>query len=208
MALSAGETATAVAYVGVIPVFGFDDEVVGVSYFGGFDDLFHRGVFNAESDVVVERVVEKDSFLVDITHERAEVVDAHVANVDAVYGDLAVLHVVETWEEVGESGFSGARLPDKSDSGAGWDLEVDVVDNLVCAVAERYVFIADVAFEVWDSYGIIGVLDRIVGREDFVDTFHRGEPFLNGVHCFGELFSGVDDVVENHQVVNERRGTH
>ena len=52
-------------------MFAFHDEVVGVGNFGGFDDLFHGGVFDAESDVVVERVVEENCLLVHVSDEGA-----------------------------------------------------------------------------------------------------------------------------------------
>ena len=68
LALAAGETAAAVADIGVIAFFGGHDEVVGIGYAGGLLHLLGCGVVNAEGYVVVEGVVEQDCLLVDVAH--------------------------------------------------------------------------------------------------------------------------------------------
>ena len=69
--LSAWEPAAAVADDSVVALFCLHDEVVGIGNLGCFDDLLHGGVLYAEGDIVVEGVVEEDSFLIDVADEGA-----------------------------------------------------------------------------------------------------------------------------------------
>ncbi len=95
LALAARETAAAVAYVGVVSVFRFHDEIVGVGYAGSLYDLFACGIGNAEGDIVVEGIVEENGLLVDIAHECAQVVYAHILDIGAVDVDASLLYVIE-----------------------------------------------------------------------------------------------------------------
>ena len=151
-------------------------------------------MFHAEGDVVVECVVEEDGLLVDIAHERAQVVHAQVAHVDAVDGYAPLVDVVESGQQVGQRRFARAALSDQRDGGAGLDAERYVLDDfLVGGVAEGHVVIFYLALQLGEAARVLGVLDGVGGREDGVDALHRGEALLYGVHGLGEVFGRVDD---------------
>ena len=106
LALAAGELAAAVADVRVVALFGGHDEVVGV---GDARRLLHflaRGGLDTEGDVVEEGVVKEDRLLIHVAHQRAQVGERRLADVHAVDGDGAPLHVVEAREEVHQRALS------------------------------------------------------------------------------------------------------
>ena len=96
--------------------------------------MFHRGIFHAEGDVVVERVVEENGFLVHVSDECTQVTNGQVFDVDAVDKDFAPVDVVVARYEVDKSGFAGTALPHKSDGAAAWYGEADVAEDVVLAV--------------------------------------------------------------------------
>ena len=68
------------------------------------------GSFNAEGDIVSERVVEQYGLLVNVADEAAKVVDAEVLDVDAIDEHLAFLHVVVSWNKIDEGRFAASAL--------------------------------------------------------------------------------------------------
>ena len=55
---------------------------------------------NAKGNVIIERVVEKDSFLVDISNELAQVVYAQILDIDTVNQNFSFLHIVITRDKI------------------------------------------------------------------------------------------------------------
>ena len=208
LALTAAETAAAVADVCVVAVLALEDELVGIGDLGCFDDLFHRGVLDAEGYIIEEGVVEEDGFLVDVADEGAQVVEAEVLDVDAVDEDLAVGDIMVARHEIDQRALAGARLSDEGDGFAfGYD-EVDAVDDLDGAVGigEMDVAELDGLTDAFDGHGMLGFVDGILGVEDLVDALHGGETFGDLVAGLRELFHRCDDAVEDDQVEDERRG--
>ena len=101
LALSARQTASAVADDGVVAFVGRHDEIVGVGYSGGFAHLLEGGIFDAEG-----YVVEEYRLLVYVAHERTELVHLQVAQVGAVDAYAALGRVVEARYEVGHGRFA------------------------------------------------------------------------------------------------------
>ena len=71
LALTAREARATVAYVGLIAIGRSHDEIVGIGNAGRLFDFGRSSVFDTESYVVVDCVVEEDSLLVDIAHKVA-----------------------------------------------------------------------------------------------------------------------------------------
>ena len=69
LALSSGKAASPVTDVGVVPVFRFHDEVVGIGNLGRFYHLFLGRIVHSKRDVVIEAVVKQNGFLVHIADE-------------------------------------------------------------------------------------------------------------------------------------------
>ena len=57
-------------------MFALHDEVVGIGNLGGLCYLLVRSTLHTERDIVTERVVEKNSLLIDIADELSQVVNA------------------------------------------------------------------------------------------------------------------------------------
>ena len=80
---------------------------------------------------------------------------------------------------------------------------------MLAVVAERDIFIADLTaftFREWSRICRIGYgVDRF---EYLVDTLHGCKTFLYGIHRFRQIFCGIYDAVENHEVVDEHRGIY
>ena len=205
LALSAGEFAAAVTHVGVVAVLTLHDEVVGVGNFGCFDDLFHRGVLDAEGDVAEEGVVEEDGFLIDVAEEAAQVGDAELADVGAVEEYLSLLHVVVAWQEVNEGGLARARLAYEGNGLSAAEGEIDVVEHVlaVLVVTERDVAQFDALLQGMDGSGGGGFLDGVYSLEDFVYALHGGHALRYVVGRLGEIFQGLDEAVEDDHVEDE-----
>ncbi len=69
------------------------------------------GGIHAKCNVVVESVVEENRLLIDIAHERTQVVGANLTDVGAVDGYRALRRVVESGQHIGKCRFSTTRLP-------------------------------------------------------------------------------------------------
>ena len=88
-----------------------------------------------------------------------------------------------------------------------FDVEIDVVDNGIGrVVAESDMPVGDLAVEPADFHRIARITDRIGSQQNLIYSLHRRQALLNGVCRFRQVFGGVDDTVENHHVVYERRG--
>lgn len=61
-----------------------------------------RVVSTPKSDVIIETVVEKDSLLIDVSHQRTQVVGTDIAYIGAIDGDSAGYGVVEARKEVSQ----------------------------------------------------------------------------------------------------------
>ena len=207
LALAAGELDAPVADVGVVAFFLLADEVVGARDARGGFDFFTGGVLFAEGDVVEEGVVEEDRVLVHISHQGAQVAQAHVADVGAVEGDAARRGFEEAGDEVHEGGFAGAARAHDGDGLALRDFELDVVEDLAAAfVAEAHALEADALAEAVERFGIFRFADGVLRLEDGVDALHGGEALGDAVGGFGEVFDRLDDAVEDGHVGHEGRG--
>ena len=54
-------------------------------------------------------------------------------------------------------------------------------------------------------FGMCRFLDGVLSLQDLVDTFHRGQTLGDVIARLRELFQRLDDAVEDHHVVDERR---
>ena len=130
LALTARQTASAVADNGVVAILGGHDEVVGVGNACGAADIVDRGAFDAEGYVVEYGVVEENGFLIYVAHERAEVGHAQLPRVGTADSHASLTWVVKSRDEVGEGRLSRTRLADESHGGAGRDVEIDVFEHM------------------------------------------------------------------------------
>ena len=203
--LTAGEPSSAVAYIGVVSLLGSHDEVVRVGYPRGAFHIFPCGVFHAESDVVVERVVEEYRLLVDVSDEHPQVVYAQVAHVGAVDEHLSLLRVVVARYEVDKSRLAAAALSHERDGLAFLYLKVDVAQNPLLPVPERHVAELYAVSERRDAHRFRLLLYGVLSLQYLVYSLHGRQTFRYVIACLGELLQRIDDAVEHHEVVDEHR---
>ena len=125
--------------------------------------------------------------------------------VDAIDCDGALDSVVETRDEVDEGGFARARLSDKGDGLAFADSEVDIAENPIVLVFERYVVETDCVIERVDRLGVRGFGNGVLSIENSVDALERSHAFLDAITSARELFERVDYRVEDDEIVDEFR---
>ena len=207
LALTAGEATTTVANHGVVAVLALHDEVVGIGYLSGLDDLFHRGVIYAEGDVVVEGVIEEDGLLVDVADEGTQFGDAYTLDVLAVDEYFTLLHIVVARHQVHEGTLAGAGLSHEGDGLALWHDEVDVLEHgTPFDVTEADVAQLHLLLEGWQRLRVLGLTDGVLGLENEIDTVHGGEAEGNLIGGLRELLQRVDDAVEDDHVEDEGGG--
>ena len=93
---------------GVVAVGKVADELIRAGQLCGGDDLFIRRVQPAVADVLHHGAGEQVGVLQDDAQTAPEVVPLDLVYVDAVIADLALVHIVEPVQQVGNGGFAGA----------------------------------------------------------------------------------------------------
>ena len=138
LALPAGETRTAVANNRVIPIGHVGDELMCIR---DARSLFHsllprhagrrrKRSIHTESDVIIDRVVEKDRLLANDAHEGAQVAGRKTADVHAIDGNSALRGVIEARNKIREGRLATAGLPDQSDHLAFRHFQTDIREHL------------------------------------------------------------------------------
>ena len=207
LALSARETAAAVAHLRVVALFAFHDELVGVSYLGSFHHLLHGGVFHTEGYVVEERVVEEYGLLVYVAYEGTQGGDGKRLHVFAVNENFAASDVVVAGQKVHERGLSRTALAYEGYGLSAFHAEADVAEHGgALVVGEAHVAELYAVFQCINGDGVGGFADGVYGVENFVHTFHRSHAFRYAVRGFGEVLQRLDDAVEDDHVEDERGG--
>ena len=66
----------------------------------------------------------------------------------------------------------------------------------------------NVILQTADMLGILRFLDVILGHQNLVHTLHRGQSLRNVVTSLREFLQGIDDAVQNHQVIDKGGTRH
>ena len=125
--------------------------------------------------------------------------------VDVIDCDRTLDSVVETRDEVDEGGFARARLSDKGDGLAFADSEVDIAENPIVLVFERYVVETDCVIERVDRLRIARFYNSVLCVENSIDALERSHAFLDAITSARELFERVDYRVEDDEIVYKFR---
>src|SRR6185503_17445863 len=89
----------------------------------------HRGVAAAVADVLGDRAVEEEDFLLDDAEQTTIAVYLDLAQIDAIEFDRAFAGIVEASNEVAERRLARATGADQRDHLAGLDIEVDLLEH-------------------------------------------------------------------------------
>ena len=130
---------------------------------------------------------------------------AQVAYVDPVNHDFTALHIVETRQKVGQSRLSRTALPHNRHSGSGRNVEGHILQDRSGIVCKSHVLIVDVAFKIGQFHRISRVFYGVDGIKNLIDTDHRGQALLNGIHRLRQVLGRINDGVEDDHVVDEFR---
>ena len=84
------------------------DEVVGIGGLGGGNDLFVGGIQTAIADILHDGALEQPGVLQHHAEALAQGTAVKVADIVAVQGDGAGIHIVEPHEQVDEGGLAAA----------------------------------------------------------------------------------------------------
>ena len=163
--------------------------------------LLLRRAVHAEGDVVAERVVEEYRFLVYVSYELPQVVNAEASHVDAVDEHLSFLHVVVARYQIDERRFAAAAL---SHEGYGLSLlylEADVAQYPLFAVAEGDMAELYLVAELSYMYGVFGFVYGVLGFQHLIDTLHRSESLGYVVCRLRHILERIDDAVEHDEVI-------
>ncbi len=147
---------------------------VGVGVFGGGDDFLVRRAEAAQLDVPADGVVEQDVFLRDDGDLIPQVARGNIAQIHAADFDRATHGVVKTQEQIGQRGFAGATGANECDELAGFDGEVDIVQDRFFAVIEIEVFKHDVSLVRMKHFGRDRFGHGIFQGEQLKDAFAGG----------------------------------
>jgi hypothetical protein len=102
------------------------------------DYLVATSVRSAIRDVVINGVVKEHCVLRHDADRRTQALLRHVANVDTVYGDAALLHIVETKQQAGKRRLSGAAVTNHCDGLSGRDFKADIIKNSAARIVGKH----------------------------------------------------------------------
>ena len=139
------------------------DELIRTGQLGGGNDLFVRRVQPAVADVLHHGAGEQVGVLQNDAQAAAQVVPLDLVHVNAVVADLAVGHVVEAVQQVGNGGFAGAGGAHKGDLLAGAGKQAHVMQHgLFRHIAEVQMLHPDVALHL-HQHGLVVAVGNLPG---------------------------------------------
>ena len=97
--LATGKHAAFVADHGFVALWLGEDEVVGVSQFGGSFHFLFGGIGSAEEDITVDCIVKQESVLRHNAHLTAKGIERNRAQINSVQKNRAALGVVKAQDE-------------------------------------------------------------------------------------------------------------
>ena len=207
LTLSATESSATIADIGFVAVFRSGNEVMGIGYLCRMFNLFLRSIFHSKGDIVAERVVEEDGLLVDVANELSQIVNAQIFDVDAVDEHFTLLHVVVARDEIDKCRFSATALSDYGDGLAFRNNEVDILQHVVeilfLLVSKRDMAELYALLKRCDRLRMFRLFDIVFSHQYLIDTLHRSQSLRDVVACLGKFFQGVDDAVEDDQIINK-----
>src|ERR1017187_7814109 len=189
LTLAAGKFHAAFPNDGPVAAGQLHNERVRVGGFGSLDDRFSRGFGTTVADVIDERAAEEKRLLHEYTHLAAERFDTHVADIDVIDEDRALVDVVEAAEQIHRRCLPRTAGTDQRDHLAGLDPEIDVLEHTAAGlIAELHVAKFDTAPERRKLDCVRALHREALGVDHLVDLFRRGN---------GALHDGVDVVQAN-----------
>mmetsp|Transcript_1181 Transcript_1181/g.2379 ORF Transcript_1181/g.2379 Transcript_1181/m.2379 type:complete len:452 (-) Transcript_1181:371-1726(-) len=195
--LSPGNTPSPLPDPGLVPVLHLQNEFVGVSPFGGVDDLVEGVVVRIESvgDVFLHRQSEELGVLRDDAEETAQLSDFEGIVGASVQQDRASFGVVKAQEEVDDGALAPSAPADQGKGLAGGNFQSEPVQDQV--VRSHLVIEADVfQFQVSLHQALLNVFSFIgidvgIGVPQGEDLFGPGGRPREGGHQVLQALIGI-----------------
>ena len=185
--LAAGEPHATLAYDGVVAVRHGVDEVVGIRHDCGFLHLLEAAVRPAVGDVALDGVGEQEHVLHGHADVIPQVVQVHVPDIRAVHQHLPGGGVIEPAQQVHQRGLAGACGADDAYSLPGLHAEIDVLYDVIVAVAVGHVLEFHLAADL-----LMGIAEGIRVVPGKAGRAHLGLLAVGGV----DLLHGGDEVLD------------
>ena len=130
----------------------------------GRDDLISCCLRLAISDVFGNRAEEQKGFLQHQADIAAVIRHGKAPQVDTVYPDRSLGHVIETADQIDQRAFARSRMSDQTDHLAGFDFQIKPADNGAVAIAKADVVHRDAALD----HSQLDRIDRLGHVRDMV----------------------------------------
>ena len=129
LALAAGQLRALLAHHGIETVGEFRKQMGTFGSLHGFEDFAVSGIELSHAHVVADGAIEEEHVLADETDLRAEAGDRDVAQVDAIEEDDALGWIIETQNQLQESGFAATASSHDDDKLAVGNFECEIVQD-------------------------------------------------------------------------------
>ena len=173
------------AYIGVVAVRSFADEVVSVGSFCSLNNFGKGSVLLREADILQDSSGEQESFLQNDTNLGMETFCLNIADVNAVDSNTALIHVVEAHDQVDQGGFAGAGSTYQTNHFTGLYFKIDVLQyRFIGFITKGYIFKGKGTFNlVIFAFGFISNLRFFV--QYVVNTVQAGDHLHDGTRQVG-----------------------
>ena len=126
-------------------------------------------------------------------------------DIRAVNDHSTLLRVIETRYQVRKGRLTATRLPDEGDRLAFRNGEINIAQHLTfCLVGKRDV-IETYLFLKHHGLGLRGFDDVRLRVQHRINALQRSQAATDTVRRFAQVLGGVDDGVEDDEVIDERR---
>ena len=167
-----------------------------VSGFRGGNDLLIGGVLVAVAEVFHDGAVEQPAILQDHSVAPPQRVAAHVADIDAVEQDAALVDLIEAHEQIDQRRFAAARGTDDRDVTAARNAEREVPDQrLFGHIGEADVPDFHIAADVFGISDFVVVGAFVLGFEYGKDALGSGKSRLQLCQHARDLIEGLGVLV-------------
>ena len=173
--LTARHVGAALFDLGIIAVGEGTDEIIRLCQTASLDQLLVGGVFVTPTKIFLDGAREEKILLKHHGDRVAKRLDIVIAHVHAAYLNGALGGIVQTGNELNQTGFTGARTAENSHGHARLDVQIDVGKRVffrLCRVFEADILKVDGAVSDL-GHGVLGALQ--VGNlvENLADTARR-----------------------------------
>ncbi len=195
LSLSLTEIVAALGQYGVVSVRKPFDEFPRLRRFRRRLDLIHGRVQLSVPDIVRDSILEQYRILQNNRDRVAQGLFRNVLHVDAIDGNPALIHVIESGQQVDDRRFAGAGRADKGDLLSVLHIEIEIKENLLFRiVGEVDVREVDVARDLIHGDRILAIVRLIILFQNTEYTLSTGNGSQNVRVLVGDLIDRLGEL--------------